>query len=112
MDDSLETLLAGCSCVVGMHPDQATEPAVDHAIARGVPVAVVPCCVCWRDSPHRRIVPARKAGQQQEVQVRSYDQFIEFLLQKRVPRGRVQKAELQGFEGRTTVVFWTARDDG
>lgn len=35
------TVLLEASCVVGMHPDQATEPIVDFALARGLPFAVV-----------------------------------------------------------------------
>ena len=37
--------LADCDVLVGMHPDQATEPIVDAALAMGKPFAVVPCCV-------------------------------------------------------------------
>ena len=33
-----------CSVVVGMHPDQATEPLVTLALAHGKPYAVVPVC--------------------------------------------------------------------
>ena len=33
------------SCIVGMHPDQATEGIVDAALQAGCPFAVVPCCV-------------------------------------------------------------------
>ena len=38
-------LLAGCSVVVGMHPDQATDAIVDFALQAGKPFAVIPCCV-------------------------------------------------------------------
>jgi hypothetical protein len=34
-------ILLNASCVVGMHPDQATEAIVDFALARGLPFAVV-----------------------------------------------------------------------
>jgi len=39
---------------VGMHPDQATEPIIDAALALGKPFAVVPCCVFPDLFPHRR----------------------------------------------------------
>jgi hypothetical protein len=42
--------------VVGMHPDQATEPIVACALALGKPWALAPCCVFARDSPHRRLL--------------------------------------------------------
>jgi|EP01047_Picozoa_sp_COSAG01_P046661 hypothetical protein len=42
----LRGLLRGASIIVGMHPDQATEPIVAAALALGKPFAVVPCwCV-------------------------------------------------------------------
>ncbi|MEQ7125165.1 hypothetical protein ABN034_11650 [Actinopolymorpha sp. B11F2] len=37
--------LRGFSLVVGLHPDQATEPAVRAAVAYDLDFAVVPCCV-------------------------------------------------------------------
>ena len=43
------------SVIVGMHPDQATEPVVDAALAAGKPFAVVPCCVFPHSNPHRRL---------------------------------------------------------
>ena len=38
-------LLARCSLLAAMHPDQATEAVVDAALRLGKPFAVVPCCV-------------------------------------------------------------------
>ena len=43
-------LVARCSVVVGMHPDQATESLVDFALRHGKPFAVVPCCVHSKDA--------------------------------------------------------------
>ncbi|GLC52433.1 hypothetical protein PLESTB_000628600 [Pleodorina starrii] len=48
-------LLAGCSLVVGLHPDQATEAILDFALETGKPFALVPCCVFPRLYPHRRL---------------------------------------------------------
>jgi hypothetical protein len=48
-------LVAGVSLIVGFHPDEATEPIVDYALKAGLPVAVVPCCVCSRAAPGRRL---------------------------------------------------------
>ena len=42
-----------CSVVIGMHPDEATEPVVELALAAGKPFAVVPCCVFPESNPHR-----------------------------------------------------------
>lgn len=38
-------LLAHCSLIIGMHPDEATEYIVDVAIKHKKPFAIVPCCV-------------------------------------------------------------------
>jgi hypothetical protein len=43
------------SIVVGMHPDQATEPIVRLALQHGKPFAVVPCCVFAKSNPTRRL---------------------------------------------------------
>lgn len=49
-------LVQGCSLIVGLHPDQATDSIVEVAIEFGKPFAVVPCCVFPKLFPHRRIV--------------------------------------------------------
>lgn len=41
--------LAGFDLVAGLHPDQATEPAIRAALAAGLDFAVVPCCVFAAD---------------------------------------------------------------
>ena len=37
-------VIAGCSVVVGLHPDQATGDIVDFALETNKPFALVPCC--------------------------------------------------------------------
>jgi hypothetical protein len=49
-------LVQGCSLIVGLHPDQATDSIVEVAIEFGKPFAVVPCCVFPKLFPHRRIM--------------------------------------------------------
>ena len=41
--------------IIGMHPDQATEPIIDMALKFQKPFAVVPCCVFAHENPHRRL---------------------------------------------------------
>ena len=48
-------LFREASIVVGMHPDQATEPIVRAALRAGKPFAVVPCCVFKTHNTHRRL---------------------------------------------------------
>lgn len=47
--------LLRCSCVVAMHPDQATEAAARLAMRLGKPFALVPCCVYAGEFPGRRL---------------------------------------------------------
>ena len=44
-----------CDIIIGMHPDQATEPIIDMALKYQKPFAVVPCCVFAHENPHRRL---------------------------------------------------------
>jgi hypothetical protein len=67
-------LLASASCLVGMHPDQATEAIVDAALSAGKPFAVLPCCV------FPRLFPERKDASSEQVV--TYRQFIDYLLAK------------------------------
>ena len=95
--DVVRRALLGCSAVVGMHSDQATEWIVDFALKHDKAFAVVPCCVCPSVFPRRR-TPAGGA-------VISHDDFVEYLVGKAEP-GKIQVARL-GFEGKDTVVYST-----
>jgi hypothetical protein len=56
-------LLTAPQLIVGFHPDQATDHAVDLALALRVPFAVVPCCTFASHFPDRRLpVGARAVG--------------------------------------------------
>ncbi|KAG0292609.1 hypothetical protein BGZ96_003944 [Linnemannia gamsii] len=46
----------GASILIGMHPDQATEPIVSLALKHNKPFAVVPCCVFAHENPDRRLL--------------------------------------------------------
>ncbi|KAK3280912.1 hypothetical protein CYMTET_11271 [Cymbomonas tetramitiformis] len=86
-------VLRRASCVVGMHPDQATEAIVDLALALGTGFAVVPCCVHAGEFPNRKT----KGGDP----VQSYNEFLDYLQGK---NPRIQRAALP-FEGRNTVLW-------
>lgn len=83
------------SVVVGMHPDQATEPAVRLALAHGKPFAVVPCCVFPKSNPGRRLRDGKA--------VETHEEFCTYLEQL---GEAAQSVELCGlpFEGRNIVV--------
>lgn len=88
-------LLRGCSAVVAMHPDQATEPAIDYAISRGKILAVVPCCVFGRQSSNRLTV-----GQDDDDLVVTYEQYLEYLSRKQP----LIKKSFLGSQGRDAVL--------
>jgi hypothetical protein len=86
----------GFSLVIGLHPDEATEPIVDYALEAGLPFAVMPCCVFSRLFPDRRL----DSGGGQLVSVETYAQLVQYLMQK---GGASQ--EVLGFVGANVVVF-------
>ena len=78
--------------IVGMHPDQATEPIVDAALRLNKPFAVVPCCVFPDAFPERALDGAP---------VRSYAQFLDYL---RAKDPGIETAYLP-FQGRSRVLY-------
>lgn len=115
----------GFSLVVAVHPDQATDPALEYALEAGAAFAIVPCCVFPRLFSHRRLLrpaasgdaPAAAVGgsgnssrggggsgsgpaPEEGVPVESYSQLVEFLVQ----RGQAESVVLP-FEGANIAVF-------
>lgn len=89
-------LLNSASLIIGMHPDEATEPLVVTAIAHCISFAVVPCCVFSQVHPERR-----HCG----LPVRTLGEFCQYLSALGCDAGwRVQSMNL-GFEGRDRVLF-------
>ena len=121
--------LKAASILVGIHPDQATEPIVDAALAFGKSFAVLPCCVFPNQNPHRFLptgtpdchdsveapnpnpspVSLLKAesdpNKRARIPVRTYDQFVSYLLAKD-PSIRVGQLP---FEGRNLVLYRIAQ---
>lgn len=91
-----QRLFSNCSLVMGLHPDQATEPILEFAVQQQLPFAVMPCCVFPRLFPDRRLQQADGSL----VPVSSYEQLVAYLVQ----RGGAQRSVL-GFEGANTVVY-------
>ena len=96
-DEISSKLKSGCALVIGMHPDEATEPMVDLCLKFGRSFAVVPCCVFAHQFPHRRL----KSGDEP----RTYQQFCQYLLEK---DPRIETSQLN-FKGRNTVLFHRMR---
>jgi hypothetical protein len=93
----LQNLVQNASLLVGMHADGATEAIVDAALEHAKPFVVVPCCVFPRLFSERTI--------QQDgitVQVRTHEQFCQYLLEKDPRFVR----EVLPFEGRNVAIWW------
>ncbi|KAF9915577.1 hypothetical protein BX616_005835 [Lobosporangium transversale] len=86
----------GASILIGMHPDQATEPIVDIALKHDKPFAVVPCCVFAHDNPHRRLSDGGR--------VNTTIEFVQYLMEKKPLGNRISKDYLP-FDGINVVVF-------
>jgi hypothetical protein len=94
----LQDVVQNASLLVGMHADGATEAIVNVALELQRPFVVVPCCVFPRLFAERTI-------QQQDgsmVQVRTHEQFCQYLLQK---DPRLVSVVLP-FEGRNVAIWW------
>ena len=79
--------------ILGMHPDEATEPIVDLALKHDLSFAIVPCCVFAHANPGRRM----KSGQEPKT----YEQFCDYLMEKD-PEIR---SESLGFRGRDKILY-------
>ncbi|KAG0300999.1 hypothetical protein BGZ98_008708 [Dissophora globulifera] len=124
-----QDLVSRASIVIGLHPDQATEPIVRAALEAGKPFAVIPCCVFGRDNPHRRLprqkpettgsevssvessvlerVRADDRGEDEDEDpltrpVTSYDDFVTWLS---TLHSEIETTWLN-FEGMNRVLFW------
>lgn len=109
--DDNQALLSSVRLLLGLHPDEATEPLVDAALRLAKPFAVVPCCVFATQNKHRSITRKKHCsdgyGGDNEGHgraVRTYEDFCEYLLQKK-PVGEIRTAHLS-FRGRNRVLFW------
>ena len=97
----LASLLSSCSLLVGLHPDQATEPIASCAIKSRKSWACVPCCVFAADSPHRFLPGARPVNTHEDL-----CSYLENLGNgaARHDGERVQRARLN-FKGKNIVIF-------
>lgn len=99
-DAALQTAVKNAELIIGMHADGATEAIIDIALQYEKPFVVVPCCVFPSFFPNRKIV---KDGVLH--QVRSYDDFCDYLEQK---DPRLKRSELP-FEGRNIAIWWNGQ---
>ena len=95
--DAIKTILEA-KLVVGFHPDQATDYAIELAEALGVPYAVVPCCVFPSEFPDRRLADGSK--------VKYYADLTKYL-QEQHPESKIERLDFH-FSGGTAkdLVFF------
>ena len=79
--------------VIGLHPDEATEPLVDTALRNNLNFAVIPCCVFSQKFPQRRL--------KDNVEPVSYELFCDFLGEK----SDSIREDLLPFLGRNKVLY-------
>ena len=100
-----KALLAEATCVVAMHPDEATEPAVCAAASLGLPFAVVPCCIFASKFPHRRQFWKCDPAQAKRG-VKDWDTFCAYLAERATALGSCDvKMETLALVGRNKVVY-------
>ena len=79
--------------VVGLHPDEATEPLVDNALINSLKFSVIPCCVFSSKFPKRRL--------KRNIEPVSYELFCEYICEK----FELISKEILPFVGKNYVFF-------
>ena len=115
-NDVLLQTVMGCSLMIGMHSDGATEAIVDIAMKYRKAFMVVPCCVFPNFFKHR-FLPRRGVDTDTEengkecreddlIPVRSHEQFCKYLLLK----DSHFTEEILPFEGRNVAICWDGQE--
>ena len=94
----IQDLVQNASLLIGLHADGATEAIVDAALQCRKPFVVVPCCVFPSLFSRRSLTQPDGTN----VQVRSHEQFCQYLLAKDPRFVR----EVLPFEGRNVAIWW------
>lgn len=85
--------------------DKCTEEIVDVALEHNLSFAIVPCCVFPDQFPSRCMIskekPMNNDGKPNLVSVRSYDDFLQYLMAK---DDAIKRATLP-FEGKNIVLY-------
>jgi hypothetical protein len=95
--------------VAALHPDQATDAALEYALERGLPWAIVPCCVFPELFSERRLKRGGASGRgngdddsSASQPVRSYEDLVAWLLERGGPSA---SSAMLPFVGRNVVVY-------
>lgn len=94
--------------LVALHPDEATEEAVDAALVARIPFAVVPCCVFPSHFPNRVISFTTDSGEIVDVQVRLLEQFLDYL---QIKHSNMRRATIDSMLGPNNIVLYMLSTD-
>lgn len=95
--DAIRRVVHDSTLVVALHPDQATDAALDFALQRELPFAIVPCCVYAKEFGKRRLADGRR--------VTSPEQLVEYLRQRAASFGVDARVQTLPFPGKNVVVY-------
>jgi hypothetical protein len=95
--DAIRHVVNDSTLVVALHPDQATDAALDFALERKLPFAIVPCCVYAKEFGKRRLADGSR--------VTSPHQLVEYLRQRAASFGADARVETLPFPGKNVVVY-------
>jgi hypothetical protein len=95
--DAIRRVVHDSTLVVALHPDQATDAALDFALERKLPFAIVPCCVYAKEFGKRRLADGSR--------VTSPEQLVEYLRQRAASFGADARVETLPFPGKNVVVY-------
>ena len=95
--------------LLGLHPDECTEDILDAALEHNLSVAIIPCCIFSSLFPSRMITRSSDGsdGKDEQVPVRYYEDFLEYLLGK---DESLQVCTLP-FEGKNKVIYRKIKSD-
>jgi hypothetical protein len=95
--------------LLGLHPDEPTEDILDAALEHNLSVAIIPCCLFSSLFPSRTIKRSSDGndGKVEEVPVRDYNDFLQYLLDK---DESLQLSTLP-FEGKNKVIYRRIKSD-
>ena len=96
VNKEIHDIFMKCKVIIGMHPDQATEPIVDVSLKYDKSFAILPCCVFPNLYPKYMEVD----GKSKEVV--SYLEFVEYLQLKNSDI----KIDYLAFKGRNKILYY------
>ena len=99
---SEDKILENCSCIIGLHPDQATGAIVEFAVKHRKPFIVVPCCVFSRLFPDRFVPSSGSQGRNKKV-VSTKDELVEWCVGLDPHHIKVSQLPFQG----SNIAVWS-----